>query len=41
MRVWIVDADGTRLFIGAASAPEASPGLDHEIREIVGSIRFG
>jgi hypothetical protein len=40
MRVWIVDVDGTRLFIEAATTPQASSGLDQEIQEIVGSIRF-
>ncbi|MGZ8570628.1 MAG: hypothetical protein ACXWW5_00200 [Actinomycetota bacterium] len=40
MRVWIVDVDGTRLFIGAATSFEASSGLDEEIEQIVGSIRF-
>ena len=40
MRVWIVDVDGTRLFIAAATTPQASPGLDREIEEIIGSIRF-
>ena len=40
MTAWIVDVDGTRLFIGAATAPGASSGLDHEIQQIVGSIHF-
>jgi hypothetical protein len=41
IRVWIVDVDGTRLFIGAATTQEASSDLDQEIQQIVGSIRFG
>ena len=41
MRVWIVDVDGTRLFFGAATTTEASSDLDHQIQQIVGSIRFG
>ena len=40
MRVWIVDVDGARLFIGAATTTEASSDLEREIQEIVGSIRF-
>jgi hypothetical protein len=40
VRVWIVDVDGTRLFIEAATTPQASSGLDQEIQQIVGSIRF-
>lgn len=38
IRVWIVDVDGTRLFIEAETA--AGSGLDREVHEIVGSIRF-
>ena len=41
MRVWIVDVNGTRLFIAAATTPQASSGLDKETQQIVASIRFG
>ncbi len=40
MRVWIVDLGGSRLFIGAATTPQASPELEQEIQRIVRSIRF-
>jgi hypothetical protein len=40
IRVWIVDVDGTRLFIGAATTRLASLDLDEEIRQIVRSFRF-
>ena len=40
IRVWIVDVNGTRLFIGAATTPQASPDLEQEIQQIIGSIRF-
>ncbi|HEY7561035.1 MAG TPA: hypothetical protein VH650_02565 [Gaiellaceae bacterium] len=38
IRVWIVDVDGQRLFLEAETAPGS--GLDREVHEIVGSIRF-
>lgn len=38
MQVWIVPVGGTRLFIAAATTPEA--GLKQEIEQIVESIRF-
>ncbi|MGZ8582531.1 MAG: TolB family protein [Actinomycetota bacterium] len=41
MRVWIVDVDGTRLFIEAATTHQASSSLDQEIQQIIGSLRFG
>ncbi len=41
IRVWIVDLDGTRLFIAGETTTGAAPELDEEIRQIVGSIRFG
>jgi len=40
MSVWIVDVDGTRLFIEAATTQQATSDLDQEIEQIVGSIRF-
>lgn len=40
IRVWIVDVDGTRLFIGGASAEDAGPDLEQELEWIVESIRF-
>ena len=41
IRVWIVDVDGTGLFIEAETTKQAGPELDHEIQQIVDSIRFG
>ncbi len=40
MRVWVVDVDGTRLFIGAATLGEASSDLEQEIEQIIRSIHF-
>jgi hypothetical protein len=40
IKVWIVDVDGTLLFIEAATHPEAAAGLDAEIDDIIDSIRF-
>jgi hypothetical protein len=40
IRVWIVDVDGKRLFIEAATTEQADSGLNEEIQEIVESIRF-
>jgi hypothetical protein len=40
IRVWIVDVDGTRLFIQAATTKQASSGLVKEVQQIVKSIRF-
>jgi hypothetical protein len=40
IRVWIVDVDGTRLFIAAETTEQASSGLQKEIQQIVQSIRF-
>jgi hypothetical protein len=40
LRVWIIDVDGTRLFIEAESYKGAGPEIDQEIQEIVDSIRF-
>ena len=39
MTVWIVEVDGTRLFIQAATTQQATSNLDQEIQQIVGSIR--
>jgi hypothetical protein len=41
IRVWIVDVDGTPLFIEAETSIQATTYLDREIQRIVGSIRFG
>ena len=40
IRVWIVDVDGTRLFIEAETTTQADSDLEQEIQQIVGSIRF-
>jgi len=40
IRVWIVEVDGKRLVIGAETVRQASPGLEQEIQQIIGSIRF-
>jgi hypothetical protein len=41
IRVWILDLDGTRLFIAAMTSEEAPLRLKNEIYWIVQSIRFG
>jgi hypothetical protein len=41
IRVWIVDVDGARLFIAAATTEQASSELEKEIQQIIRSIRFG
>jgi hypothetical protein len=40
IRVWIVDVDGTRLFIEAETTKQAVGGLKQEAEQIVESIRF-
>jgi hypothetical protein len=40
IRVWIVDLNGTRLFIEAETHKQAGRNLEQEITKIVGSIRF-
>jgi hypothetical protein len=40
IRVWIVDVDGTRLFIGAETQPDAGSDVEREIEQIIESIRF-
>ena len=40
IRVWVVDVDGTRIFIAGETTPDASPGLQRELEDIVASIRF-
>jgi hypothetical protein len=40
IRVWIVDAGGTRLFIEAETTEQADSALEQEIQQIVGSISF-
>jgi hypothetical protein len=41
IRVWIVEVDGTRLFIAGISAQDAGAALQQEIELIADSIRFG
>jgi len=40
IRVWIVDVDGTLLFIAGVTKPDAGLNAEQEIPQIVGSIRF-
>ena len=40
IRAWIVDVDGTLLFIAGATKPTAHPELEHELEQIVASIEF-
>ena len=40
IKVWIVDVDGTRLFIAGETHTDASPDIWEEIQQIVDSIRF-
>ena len=40
IRVWIVDMEGTRLFIAGLTHDDAGPELDEQIHTIVDSIRF-
>jgi len=40
IRVWIIEVDGTRLFIEAVTTEEASLDLEQEIQQIIDSIRF-
>lgn len=40
IRVWIIDVDGTRLFIEAETTNQANSDLEQEIQQIVGSIHF-
>ncbi len=40
IRVWIVDVDGKRLFIGGETREDASPRLEQEVQQIVDSIEF-
>jgi len=40
IRVWIVDVDGTRLFIEAETTKQAVGGLAQEVQQIVESIMF-
>lgn len=39
-RVWIVDVDGTRLFIEAESYKGAGPEVEQEIQKLIDSIQF-
>jgi len=41
IRIWIVDVEGTRLFIEGDTHRRAGSQLEREIQQIVGSIRFG
>jgi hypothetical protein len=40
IKVWIVDIDGTRLFIEAETTKQAVGGLEQEVQQIVESISF-
>ena len=40
IKVWIVDVDGTRLFIEAETTNQASRDLEQEVQQIVESISF-
>jgi hypothetical protein len=40
IKLWIIDVDGTLLFIEAETTPDADADLQQEIEQIVGSIRF-
>lgn len=40
IRVWIVEVEGTRLFIEAETTTQADSALDQELEQIVASIRF-
>ena len=40
IRVWIVDVDGTRLFIEAETSEQAGGDLEQEVQQIVESISF-
>jgi len=40
IRAWIVEVDGKRLFIEAETSTQATAGLEQEIQDIIGSIRF-
>ena len=41
LRVWVIDVDGTRLFIEAETFKEAGPTVPQEIQKMVDSIQFG
>ena len=41
IKVWIVDMDGTLLFIEGVTKPDAGSAVEQEIEQIVESIRFG
>ena len=38
--VWIVDVNGTRLFVEGVTHDNAGPELGQEVQQIVDSIRF-
>ena len=40
IRVWIVNVDGTLLFIAGETKPTAHPELEQELEQIVDSIEF-
>lgn len=40
IHAWVVDVDGSLLFIGAATKPDAGSGLEKQIDQIVGSMQF-
>jgi hypothetical protein len=39
-RIWIIDVDGTLVWIDAYTFPDADAGLGRDIQEIIGSIEF-
>jgi len=40
IRIWIVDVAGTPVFIEAETTDQATPDLEREVRQIVGTTRF-
>jgi hypothetical protein len=40
IRVWVVDVDGTMIFIEAATKPDAGDDLEREVEQIVASTEF-
>ena len=41
IQVWVVDVDGTLIFIEAATKPDAGDDLEREVERIVASTEFG
>lgn len=40
IRAWVVDVDGTLIFVAAATHPGAGSRVEQEIQQIIGSIQF-